>query len=154
MGCEKGNCLRDHVNLNGTWTALAMITKAGVQSEKVMFGISSYGRQFKMTDPGCSGLKCTYEGPDAKGTKGRCTNEPAYISNAEIAEIVATNPSAKVVNSGGFSKFLTYSGMSTANSGSIIDRVTGRAVQLESAAIGSHIWTKQTKSAEPIFGRV
>jgi hypothetical protein len=134
VGCEKGNCLRDHVDLNETRTALAMITKAGVQAEKVMVGISSYGRQFRMTDPGCSGPQCTYEGPDGKGTKGRCTNEPAYISNAEIAEIIATNPSAKVVNSGGFSKFLTYSGMSTANSGPIVDRVTGRAVQLESGS--------------------
>ena len=97
-GCEKGNCLRDHVDLNETKAALAMITKAGVQSDKITVGITSYGRQFRMTDPGCSRPHCTYEDPDGdnKGTKGRCTNEPAYISNAEIAEIIATNPSAKV----------------------------------------------------------
>jgi hypothetical protein len=129
-----GNCLRDHVDLNETKTALAMITKAGVQSDKITVGVSSYGRQFRMTDPSCSGPDCTYVGPDGKGTKGRCTNEPAYISNAEIAEIIATNPSAKVVSSNGHSKFLTYSGMRNAASGPIIDDVVGRSIQFESGS--------------------
>ena len=87
-----------------------MITKAGVSADKVTVGISGYGRQFKMTDPSCSGSQCTYIGPEGKDTKGRCTNETAYISNAEIKEIIANNPSAKVVDSGGNSKFLIYDG--------------------------------------------
>jgi hypothetical protein len=125
-----------------------MITKAGVQSDKIMVGISSYGRQFKMTDPGCSGPHCTYEGPDAKGTKGRCTNEAGYISNAEIAEIIATNPSAKVVSSsGGHSKVLTYSGMSTARGGPVIDDVIGRSIQLESGSNWVSYMDEADKSA-------
>jgi chitinase len=72
--------------------------------------IASYGRQFKMTDPSCVGKHCTFIGPEGVGTLGRCTNESAYISNAEIKEIIARNPSAKVVDTGGNSKLLTYDG--------------------------------------------
>jgi Glycosyl hydrolases family 18 len=93
-----------------TYNALAMVTKAGVSSDKIMVGIASYGRQFKMTDPNCATKDCTYTGPKATGTPGRCTNESAYISNAEIKEIIAKNPSAKVVNTGGSSKYMTYDG--------------------------------------------
>jgi hypothetical protein len=86
-----------------------MITKAGVSADKVMVGVTSYGRQFKMTDPSCTHENCTYTA-EPEGTRGRCTNEPSYISNAEIKEIIETNPSAKVVDIDGSSKYLTYDG--------------------------------------------
>jgi GH18 family chitinase len=35
-GCESGNCLRSHVNETETKDALSMITKAGVDSSKVV----------------------------------------------------------------------------------------------------------------------
>ncbi|EMT60851.1 Killer toxin subunits alpha/beta [Fusarium odoratissimum] len=54
-GCPKGNCLRSHVNLTETMGALAMITKAGVPSTKVIVGVTSYGRSFKMAKKGCVG---------------------------------------------------------------------------------------------------
>jgi GH18 family chitinase len=47
-GCTNGNCLRSHVNLTETINSLAMITKAGVLSNKVVVGVVSYGRSFKM----------------------------------------------------------------------------------------------------------
>ena len=47
-GCADGNCLRSHVNLTETINSLAMITKAGVPSNKVVVGVASYGRSFKM----------------------------------------------------------------------------------------------------------
>ncbi|KAF2664250.1 hypothetical protein BT63DRAFT_418375 [Microthyrium microscopicum] len=109
-GCDKGNCLRNHVDFMETYNALTMITKAGVSSHKVLVGLASYGRQFKMTDPNCHTKECTYIGPNASATPGRCTNEPAYISNAEIKEIIAVNPTAKVVDTGGSSKYMTYDG--------------------------------------------
>jgi hypothetical protein len=109
-GCPGGNCLRSHVDFMETYNALAMITKAGAPAEKVMVGLASYGRQFKMVDPSCNHSNCTFIGPESKGTPGRCTEVPDYISNAEIAEIIQTNPSAKVIPSDGFSKALTYNG--------------------------------------------
>jgi chitinase len=88
-GCEGGNCLRSHIDLLETYSALSMITKAGVPSHKITVGLSSYGRQFKMTDPKCTHANCTFVGPNSAATPGRCTETPDYISNAEIKEIIA-----------------------------------------------------------------
>jgi hypothetical protein len=109
-GCPGGNCLRSHVDLIETLSALTMITKAGVPSNKIIVGLTSYGRQFKMTDPSCTHANCTYVGPQSKATPGRCTDVPDYISNAEIKEIIQKNPTAKVFNTGGSSKYMTYDG--------------------------------------------
>ncbi|EAQ88055.1 hypothetical protein CHGG_04674 [Chaetomium globosum CBS 148.51] len=88
-GCPDGNCLRSHVNLTETLNALSMITKAGVPSNKIAVGISSYGRSFQMTTPGCTGPMCTYTGPASGAKPGRCTNTAGYLANAEINEIIA-----------------------------------------------------------------
>jgi hypothetical protein len=109
-GCEGGNCLRSHVGLGETYNTLVMITKAGVPSHKITVGISSYGRQFRMTDPSCSHANCTFVGPASSATPGRCTETPEYISNAEINEIIRNNPSAKVKDMGDNSKVMTYDG--------------------------------------------
>lgn len=87
-----------------------MITKAGVPSDKVIVGVTSYGRQFKMTDPNCVGKDCTFVGPKSSATGGRCTKTPEYISNAEIKEIIQTNPGAKVISNDDNSKTLIYDG--------------------------------------------
>lgn len=94
-GCTAGNCLRSHVNLTETNYALAMITKAGVPANKVNVGVSSYGRSFGMTNPGCTGPMCTMGGPDSTASPGRCTNTSGYISNAEIYEIISGTEGAK-----------------------------------------------------------
>ncbi|KAK3988009.1 killer toxin subunits alpha/beta-like protein [Cladorrhinum sp. PSN332] len=94
-GCPAGNCLQSHVNMTETMNALSMITKAGVPSNKIVVGVTSYGRSFKMTTPGCTGPTCTFTGPASGATKGKCTDTAGYISNAEIREILATNPSAR-----------------------------------------------------------
>ncbi|RBR16344.1 hypothetical protein FVER53590_05940 [Fusarium verticillioides] len=88
-GCPKGNCLRSHVNLTETMGALSMITKAGVPSTKVIVGITSYGRSFKMEKKGCIGPMCTFLGSSTESLarKGVCTGESGYISNAEIENI-------------------------------------------------------------------
>jgi chitinase len=88
-----GNCLRSHVNLTETMNALSMVTKAGVQARKIMVGISSYGRGFQMEDPNCMTDTCRFTKEPA--APGACTNEPGYIANAEIDEILRTNPTAK-----------------------------------------------------------
>lgn len=89
-GCPTGNCLRSHVNLTETTNALSMITKAGVASNKVVVGVSSYGRSFKMAQAGCTGPQCLFTGSArlSNAAKGECTDTAGYISNAEIQEII------------------------------------------------------------------
>lgn len=89
-GCNDVSCLRSHVNMTETVNALSMITKAGVASNKIVIGVSSYGRSFQMTQAGCSGPMCGFTGPASTAEKGRCTDTHGYISNAEIEEIKNT----------------------------------------------------------------
>ncbi|KAH7179066.1 uncharacterized protein B0J16DRAFT_273248 [Fusarium flagelliforme] len=88
-GCENGNCLRSHINRTETRNSLSMITKAGVPAEKVIVGIASYGRSFRMEDKSCTGPHChftgSYEESDAE--PGQCTGTNGYIANAELDEI-------------------------------------------------------------------
>ncbi|KAF7557169.1 hypothetical protein G7Z17_g955 [Cylindrodendrum hubeiense] len=88
-GCPSGNCLRSHVNKTETIDALAMITKAGVSASKVIVGVSSYGRSFKMKDPKCTGPTCLFTGSfsTSLAEPGKCTNSAGYLSNAEIGKI-------------------------------------------------------------------
>ncbi|CAM1508945.1 Fc.00g026840.m01.CDS01 [Cosmosporella sp. VM-42] len=89
-GCPTGNCLRSHVNITETKDSLSMITKAGVPSNKVVVGITSYGRSFKMAQAGCTGPLCKFTGSArvSNAAKGRCTSTSGYISNAEINDII------------------------------------------------------------------
>jgi GH18 family chitinase len=89
-GCLGGNCLRSHVNETETKDALSMITKAGAASNKVVVGVASYGRSFKMAQSGCDSESCEFTGSarQSNAYKGRCTDTAGYISNAEINEIV------------------------------------------------------------------
>ncbi|KAH8803575.1 hypothetical protein F5884DRAFT_509641 [Xylogone sp. PMI_703] len=87
-GCPTGNCLRSHINSTETEFALAMITKAGVPSNKVVVGVSSYGRSFGMTTPGCIGVTCLFDGPDSDALPGPCTQTPGYIADAEIQTLI------------------------------------------------------------------
>ncbi|KAI9040038.1 uncharacterized protein KD926_008601 [Aspergillus affinis] len=111
-GCDSGNCLRSQVNLTETKQSLAMITKAGVPGKKVVVGVTSYGRSFKMAEAGCWGPECLFTGSrlnsDAK--KGKCTGTAGYIADAEIHEILK-DPSRVVksfVDSSSHSDILVY----------------------------------------------
>ncbi len=57
-----------------TMDALAMITKAGVSTDKIMVGMAKYGRSFKMEDPSCRGVACKFVGPESGALPGQCTN--------------------------------------------------------------------------------
>ncbi|KAJ5441854.1 hypothetical protein N7491_004260 [Penicillium cf. griseofulvum] len=89
-GCPAGNCLRSHVNSTLTHESLVMMTKAGVPSHKIVVGVTSYGRSFKMSDPTCRGPMCTFVGErnNSPAKPGRCTDTGGYISNFEILEII------------------------------------------------------------------
>ncbi|ESU08424.1 hypothetical protein FGSG_04648 [Fusarium graminearum PH-1] len=88
-GCDNGNCLRSHINRTETRTSLSMITKAGVPAEKVIVGIASYGRSFRMADNSCTGPDCLFTGSfeESEAEPGQCTGTGGYILNAEINEI-------------------------------------------------------------------
>ncbi|EIT73813.1 chitinase [Aspergillus oryzae 100-8] len=107
-GCEEGNCLRSHVNLTETYSALSMVTKAGMPSNKVITGIASFGRAFKMTTPGCTGPDCHFTGATSGARAGRCTATQGYLSVAEIDEILNTNPSADTWTDGSLFNVLVY----------------------------------------------
>jgi chitinase len=94
-GCSTpGACLRSHVNWTETSYALGMITKSGVNANQVVVGVTSYGRSFQMAQAGCTGPQCLYTGPSSGALAGRCTQTQGYLADAEIYEILATNPSA------------------------------------------------------------
>jgi GH18 family chitinase len=89
-GCDNGNCLRSQVNLTETKQSLAMITKAGVPANKVIVGITSYGRSYNMAQPDCWGPNCLYTGGrgNSEATKGKCTDTSGYLADAEIEDII------------------------------------------------------------------
>ncbi|CAD6446912.1 f6d5cff8-cbfa-480f-9e27-745d368ed426 [Sclerotinia trifoliorum] len=103
--CPAGNCLRSRGNLTETLDSLSMITKAGVESNKVIVGVTSYGRSFQMTTPGCYLDSCTYTGPTSDAYAGACTQTPGYIANAEIDSIISRN--ATVLSTDGSSVGVT-----------------------------------------------
>lgn len=110
-GCPAGNCVRSHTNLTETLLALSMVTKAGVPSNKVAVGVSSYGRSFQMTTPGCTGPMCTYTGGGSGAYAGPCTGTSGYIANAEIKAILAgkgkwKTPSGALQSISSFSSYL------------------------------------------------
>lgn len=53
---------------------------------------------------------CTYTGKESGATPGRCTGTAGYISNAEIREILSTNPSARTFDDGDGANILVYDG--------------------------------------------
>ncbi|KAJ5737069.1 uncharacterized protein N7483_002194 [Penicillium malachiteum] len=103
-GCTAGDCLFSHVNMTETMWALSMITKAGVSTNQIMVGVSSYGRSFQMTEAGCTASDCTWS---AGGAAGPCTDTVGYISNAEMNEILASDSTA-VATSDDVSDYLVY----------------------------------------------
>lgn len=82
------------MNLTETLNSLSMITKAGVPSNMIVVGVSSYGRSFEMSTAGCWTADCTFTGPLSGANPGACTNTPGYIANYELETIIAENPSA------------------------------------------------------------
>ncbi|KAH6679952.1 killer toxin subunits alpha/beta [Plectosphaerella plurivora] len=111
-GCPSGSCLRSHVNYTETYNALSMITKAGVPSHKVVVGVSSYGRSFKMSDSSCRGPECTFLGDrsNSPAKPGRCTGTGGYLANAEIDEIINGGGAVKLWGDDDDTNFVVYEG--------------------------------------------
>ena len=86
-----------------------MITKAGVPSNIIAPGVSSYGRSFEMSSAGCWTEECTFVGPLSGALPGKCTDTAGYISNYEIDTIISSDPSAKILwDETSYSNIMTY----------------------------------------------
>ncbi|KAL3486230.1 hypothetical protein BJX62DRAFT_246961 [Aspergillus germanicus] len=79
-----------HVNITETTYALSMRE-------------SSYGRSFLMSEAGCTGPDCFFEGDrlNSPAAKGACTDTGGYISNAEIDQIVFLGENVQTWHDGG-----------------------------------------------------
>jgi hypothetical protein len=66
-----------------------MITKAGMPSYKIIVGIPSYGRSFKMTTKGCTGPMCKFIEPSSGAAPRKCTRTAGYLADAEIKDIIS-----------------------------------------------------------------
>jgi GH18 family chitinase len=88
------------------------ITKAGVPSNQVVVGVTSYGRSFAMADPACWTEECLFTGTNTQSdaTEGPCTGTAGYISDAEIYDILNTPSriSQSYVDIGSDSNVLVY----------------------------------------------
>lgn len=96
-GCKTGDCLRSHINMTETLSALAMVTKAGVPASKIIVGTSSYGRSFQMKDPNCRGPNCQFTGTAniSYAVPGPCTRTRGYMADGEINEYISLHANAK-----------------------------------------------------------
>lgn len=103
------NVLNYSVNGTETLLSLAMIQKAGVPSNKVAVGVSSYGRSFHMAQAGCTGPNCQFTGDrlHSEAAKGECTDTAGYISNAELESIIAKGGNIKQWSENG-TDYLVY----------------------------------------------
>ena len=62
-------------------------------SNKVVVGVSSYGRSFAMADASCYGPTCFFTGSASQSNAevGPCTQTAGYISDAEVNDIITNN---------------------------------------------------------------
>jgi hypothetical protein len=95
-------------------TRFRTVTKAGVPTNKIFVSKSSYGRSFLMSEKGCTGPDCFFEGDrlNSPAAKGKCTDTGGYISNAEIDDILILNHNTELWHDGASnSDILVYDGM-------------------------------------------
>jgi hypothetical protein len=86
-----------------------MITKAGVVSNMIVAGVSSYGRSFEISAAGCYTADCTFTGPLSGALPGPCTDTAGYIADYELDTIISTHPSAEALwDDDSYSNILIY----------------------------------------------
>ncbi|KAG6042058.1 hypothetical protein E4U41_006179 [Claviceps citrina] len=96
--CPTNNCVRSPINKTETYTALSILTRAGVPSAKIVVALTSYARTFTLADPSCGGPECFFKGrrgdDSSLGGSGGCMAVNGHISNAEIDNF-ESDPKAK-----------------------------------------------------------
>jgi chitinase len=140
-GCPAGDCLRSHVNMTETVNALSMITKAGVASNKVVVGVSSYARSFGMITPGCWTEMCPYMGPDSGALAGPCTNTAGYLANYELNLVITENPTAEQYwDQDSYSNILVYNNTQWAAYMNDTNKQTREVIYGALSFLGSSDW--------------
>ncbi|KAH7006864.1 hypothetical protein EDB80DRAFT_880387 [Ilyonectria destructans] len=91
---RKGMLPENRETLARTWPTFSttMAQTAGVPSNKVIVGVSSYGQSFRMFDPSCMEPTCLFTGLKSGATKWECTDTAGYIANAEVNRIIQKSP--------------------------------------------------------------
>ncbi|KAJ1941898.1 hypothetical protein FBU59_003366, partial [Linderina macrospora] len=79
--------LSPHTNITEVTTAIKILERAGVTSDKILMGLGFYGRSYKMADPKCSTTGCKFIDESAPG---KCSSSAGFLSYAEIAELKST----------------------------------------------------------------
>ncbi|KAI1131231.1 class V chitinase Chi100 [Nemania abortiva] len=148
-----GNCLRSHVNLTETINALSMITKAGVPSNMIAVGVSSYGRSFQMTTPNCWTEQCTYTGPDSGAYPGLCTTTPGYLADYEIGLILRQNPTAQShFDSSSYSNIVVFNDTQWVAYMDADNKATRKALYPGLSFLGTADWAVDLQSETGGFG--
>ncbi|KAL2813996.1 hypothetical protein BJX63DRAFT_431632 [Aspergillus granulosus] len=136
-------CVAMVLNLTETTYALSMITKAGVPTNKIFVGESSYGRSFLMSEEGCTGPDCFFEGDrlNSPAAKGKCTDTGGYISNAEIDDILIMNDDVESWHDGASnSDIVAYNGTEWVAYMTTTTKETRRLHWLKNAFAGTIDW--------------
>lgn len=148
-GCSAGDCLRSHINITETINALSMITKAGVPSNMVVVGVSSYGRSFQMTTAGCWTEECTFTGPLSGALPGPCTGTAGYISDYEINSIASSNPTVEVYfDDNSYSNIVVYNETQWVAYMNDSNKATRKSLYADLTFLGSADWAVDLQSID------
>jgi chitinase len=72
-------------------------------------GIAYYGRSYKLTDPSCGHMGCSFVAGEG-GAPGACTNSPGVMSNREIRQLIKDENITPILNETAMVKYFTYAG--------------------------------------------
>lgn len=72
-------------------------------------GIAYYGRSYKLADPSCGKMGCSFI-PKQGGAPGQCTNSAGVMSNREIRQLIKDDGITPTLNETAMIKYFTYGG--------------------------------------------
>ncbi|KAI9007279.1 hypothetical protein BC832DRAFT_441329 [Gaertneriomyces semiglobifer] len=111
------------LNAHNNWTeveqTMVMVTKAGVDTSKILLGIGFYARSFKLEDPECNYPGCPWSDPGIfdgqnypyAATPGECTKSGGTLAYFEIMDMIrAGNFEDLTYDEPSKSQLLTYRG--------------------------------------------
>lgn len=86
--CEQA-VVAPHTSLRKIDKALKLLWRSQIDPLKVNLGLGYYGLSFTLKDPACTRPGCPFSGG---GNPGACTGRAGFLSNAEIRELMSSNP--------------------------------------------------------------
>ncbi|KAF2429131.1 glycoside hydrolase, partial [Tothia fuscella] len=104
-----GSRVRPHTDAIEIAKNLKPLWFDGVDPAKINLGMAYYGRTYKLSDPSCDKMGCTFV-PQKGGAPGECTNYSGILSNREIRKIQSDKGITPYLNSTAMVKYFTYEG--------------------------------------------